>query len=194
MGFTYDEAARLSGMSLDQLRRILTTGLHDPEHESSILSFRDLVSLRTIVRLKNYGVSHKKLRAAYVRLLEYADSPWSQLQVGVGPKKKVSLLHPVTHQWEEVAPGQQLLASFSIKEVEEEMAEAVARARQRKPEDAGKFEKTRGVMGAEECFRGTRIPKTVVLDYLNDGASSDEILAEYPSLTIDDINAAKLAS
>lgn len=38
--------------------------------------------------------------------------------------------------------------------------------------------------------RGTRIPVAVVLDNLAAGLTSDEIIAEYPSLQPDDIRAA----
>lgn len=39
-------------------------------------------------------------------------------------------------------------------------------------------------------FSGTRIPVTVVLDNLADGASADEILAQYPALQAAHIPAA----
>ena len=37
------------------------------------------------------------------------------------------------------------------------------------------------------CIRGTRIWVSLLLDFLADGMSFDEILAEYPQLTKDDI-------
>lgn len=46
------------------------------------------------------------------------------------------------------------------------------------------------VCGGEICATGTRIPVTVILDSLAEGASKDEILASYPSLRIDHISAA----
>jgi uncharacterized protein (DUF433 family) len=46
------------------------------------------------------------------------------------------------------------------------------------------------VCGGEICATGTRIPVTVVLDSLAEGATKDEILASYPSLSVDHINAA----
>jgi uncharacterized protein (DUF433 family) len=39
------------------------------------------------------------------------------------------------------------------------------------------------VCGGKPCFRGTRIPVSVVLDYLGAGETIDAILAEYPTLT-----------
>lgn len=46
------------------------------------------------------------------------------------------------------------------------------------------------VCGGEICATGTRIPVTVILDSLAEGATKDEILASYPSLRVDHINAA----
>ena len=45
------------------------------------------------------------------------------------------------------------------------------------------------VCGGEICATGTRIPVTVILDGLAEGATRDEVLASYPSLRVDHINA-----
>ncbi len=42
----------------------------------------------------------------------------------------------------------------------------------------------------QACIRGTRVPVSVVLDCLADGMSGEEIVAEYPSLTVSGIRAA----
>jgi uncharacterized protein (DUF433 family) len=46
------------------------------------------------------------------------------------------------------------------------------------------------VCGGEICATRTRIPVTVILDSLAEGATKDEVMASYPSLTMDHINAA----
>lgn len=46
------------------------------------------------------------------------------------------------------------------------------------------------VMHGVACITGTRIPVSVVLDNLAGGASVEEILSEYPSLTREAIGAA----
>ena len=46
------------------------------------------------------------------------------------------------------------------------------------------------IMGGEPCIRGTRIPVTLVLDWLASGESMEDILEEYPTLTEDDVRAA----
>ena len=46
------------------------------------------------------------------------------------------------------------------------------------------------VCGGELCATGTRIPVTVILDTLAEGATKGEVLSSYPSLRLDHINAA----
>ena len=46
------------------------------------------------------------------------------------------------------------------------------------------------VCGGKPCIRGTRIYIAIVLDSLAEGLTPDEIVNEYPQLTLDDIHAA----
>jgi uncharacterized protein (DUF433 family) len=39
------------------------------------------------------------------------------------------------------------------------------------------------IMHGRLCFRGTRVPLTVLLDNLGDGMGLDEFVEEYPSVT-----------
>jgi uncharacterized protein (DUF433 family) len=43
------------------------------------------------------------------------------------------------------------------------------------------------VMGGQACIRGLRVPVTVVLGLLADGATEAQILSDYPYLEPDDI-------
>lgn len=46
------------------------------------------------------------------------------------------------------------------------------------------------ICGGKPCIKGTRIPVTVILDNLADGLSPEEIVKEYPPLTLEDVRAA----
>ena len=46
------------------------------------------------------------------------------------------------------------------------------------------------ICGGKPCIKGTRIWVTLVLDFLADGMTEAEILAEYPQLTHEDVLAA----
>ncbi|HAS13377.1 MAG TPA: hypothetical protein DCS55_23145 [Acidimicrobiaceae bacterium] len=47
-----------------------------------------------------------------------------------------------------------------------------------------------GVRGGKPCFVGTRIAVYDVLDYLASGMSAEEIVADFPELTIGHVRAA----
>jgi len=44
-----------------------------------------------------------------------------------------------------------------------------------------------GIMGGKACIAGTRITVGMILMLISEGTTIDEILAEYPNLTADDI-------
>ncbi len=46
------------------------------------------------------------------------------------------------------------------------------------------------VMGGVPCIRGTRIPVATVIGLFAQGQSIDEILADYPQLSVEDVRAA----
>jgi uncharacterized protein (DUF433 family) len=47
-----------------------------------------------------------------------------------------------------------------------------------------------GICGGHACIHGTRVPVYIILDFLAAGNTVDEILAEYPQLTREDVLAA----
>lgn len=46
------------------------------------------------------------------------------------------------------------------------------------------------VMGGVPCIRGTRIPVTTVVGMVAEGMSTDEILSEFPQLSMEDVREA----
>ena len=46
------------------------------------------------------------------------------------------------------------------------------------------------IMHGKPCIKGTRIPVWLVVSMLGDGMTEDEILQQYPSLSLQDIKAA----
>jgi uncharacterized protein (DUF433 family) len=45
------------------------------------------------------------------------------------------------------------------------------------------------ICGGKPCIRGHRIWVSLILDFLASGMSTDEILSDYPQLTLEDIRA-----
>lgn len=52
-----------------------------------------------------------------------------------------------------------------------------------------RIEVSAGVRSGKPCIKGTRITVYDVLEYLAGGMREDEILADFPDLTLDDIRA-----
>ena len=46
------------------------------------------------------------------------------------------------------------------------------------------------VCHGKPCIRGTRIMVSVIMDNLAEGLSSEDVIEEYPPLTLDDVRAA----
>jgi uncharacterized protein (DUF433 family) len=46
------------------------------------------------------------------------------------------------------------------------------------------------IMGGVPCIRGTRIPVATVVGMVAEGMTTDEILADFPQLTLEDIHEA----
>ncbi|MCC6919039.1 MAG: DUF433 domain-containing protein [Alphaproteobacteria bacterium] len=46
------------------------------------------------------------------------------------------------------------------------------------------------VMGGQPVIAGTRIPVATILDDMATGSSEDDVLSDYPHLTLEDIKAA----
>ncbi len=45
------------------------------------------------------------------------------------------------------------------------------------------------ILGGKPVIKGTRIPISIILHMLRDGASFEKIIEEYPDLTVEDIQA-----
>ena len=50
-----------------------------------------------------------------------------------------------------------------------------------------RIESDPGILRGKPCIKGTRIPVALILGYLAARKSTDEILAEFPDLSADDI-------
>ena len=98
-----------------------------------------------------------------------------QVQIVTGPGRA-----------EDVVTGQALM-SFSIPDEVAEMKKLVASFERRKKSDLGGFSRRRGVAMNSEVIRGTRIPISAIKAYIDSGADDETILAEYPTLTVEDI-------
>ena len=58
------------------------------------------------------------------------------------------------------------------------------------PATTDRITKTPGVCGGDACIRGHRIPVWVLVGYRRLGKSEEELIHDYPSLTLADLHAA----
>jgi uncharacterized protein (DUF433 family) len=155
-----------------------------------IYSFRDLVTLRTLAALRTkHDVGLDELRRASKYLSDYSDAPWTQLKIRL-LGKKVVFLDPRTGEWSRADGSGQLVMTIDLGRVSQESEAAARKLMQREPADYGRVTRNRYVMSNAWVFAGTRIPLEAVTDLHGAGMSVEAILAEYPTLRPQDIDAA----
>lgn len=53
-----------------------------------------------------------------------------------------------------------------------------------------RFTRNPGIFAGKPIIKGTRVPVDSIVDFFTNGASAEEIVDDYPDLTIDDVLAA----
>ena len=150
--FTEDEAQRLTGISLTQIRYWRRTSFFVPTlrvelsegEETRLYSFRDLICLQVLDRLRNESrVSLQHLREVKATLVGLGDDMWAKTTLYV-LNKRVVFTNPETGRKEEVTTGQGVL-SIPLEIVRSDMERNVRQLRTRNPDNYGKVQSVRGV-------------------------------------------------
>lgn len=196
--FTVDRAAKLTGLSEAQLRRWDADGLMSPSlgwenrrrPNSRIYNFSDLVALRTLASLKSAGVSTQQLRKIRKFLEPLTDDPWN----------RTFYLNRATGEpffsWNEATvaanpPGQTAMVQVvELGEIASDVKMRIERLQSRSGVE-GQIDQNRYVQGGAPVFSGTRILVKTIQDFIAEGASDEEILIEYPRLTLADLDSAR---
>lgn len=198
MAFTTQQVADLASITRSRLRYWEQTDVFEPtyiEHRESgpyrrIYSFRDLVSLRTIARLrKEFRVPLDELRRVSAYIGESSESPWSDLAIRIYANH-LAFGDPRTGEWMSSQAVGQLLLEIELDEIRNESEREARRLLLRDPETYAQVTRNRNVMSNEWVLAGTRIPVQAVVSLHNAGYSPEAIIAEYPSLVPADIDAA----
>jgi uncharacterized protein (DUF433 family) len=196
--FGEEHAARLSGLSIGQLRSWDRSRFFCPSYGfedrrlpySRVYSFRDIVSLRVLGMLRNeYGVPMQHLRKVSEKLAHLGDTKWISTTLEV-LCKRVVFVDPQTEQKREVVSGQSVL-NIPLRVVISSTRAAIAEMNKRDSAEAGKIIHAKFIMGNEDIFKGSRVTVMAVKRYLDGGFSPDAIIAEFPDLTLDDVEAAR---
>ncbi|WP_312472570.1 DUF433 domain-containing protein [Brucella sp.] len=198
MAFTEEQAEKLTGVSAAQLRSWDRTGFFVPALAnknrslplSRLYSFRDLVCLKVLNALRNdENVSLQHLRSVKERLAHLGEDMWAKTTLYV-LNKKVIFENPETKNKEEVVTGQGVL-KIPLQIVTGDMKRAVDQLKKRDTSTlSGKIERIKGIAGNRPVIAGTRIPVSTIKAFADEGFSAEQIIEEYPTLTLEDIQAA----
>lgn len=196
--FSEEAAARLSGLSLSQLRMWDKTGFIRPSFAdenrrqpfSRVYSFRDIVSLRVLGQLRNtHGVPLQHLRKVSDKLHDMGEAKWTATTLYV-LGKRVVFTDPRTQERQEVVSGQ-LVFDIPLRVAISDTKQAIAKMNAREGVTTGRIERDRFVMQNDPVFAGTRITVAAVQSYLDAGYSTAQIVEEFPDLTEEDVQAAR---
>ncbi len=194
--FSADDVIHLSGLTKSQLQYWDKLRFFPPQYaannrrspHSRVYSFRDVVGLRTLSLLRNkHNISFQKVRKFAEDLANYDTSLWSKSQVYVFGNE----LYVGEPEGDFAANKEgQLVPIVFLRNVIGEVTQGMKALKQRHSNQVGKVTRSRFVARNAATIDGTRIPVATIKRYWAAGFSTSEILAEYPSLTEEDITAA----
>lgn len=196
--FSLEQTARLTGISSGQLLNWDRTGFFTPslashnrrEVFSRVYSFNDLSSLKVIATLRNETkVSLQHLREVGRKLSRLGENSWTRITLFV-LNKKVVFHNPDTDTKEEIVSGQAIL-DIPLQVVRSNMQRAVDADRVRSEKQLGQTEQRKFLSHSQIVIAGTRIPVKSVVAFIDAGYSNAMIIEEYPSLTVEDIEAVR---
>lgn len=195
--FTEEQASRLTGVSVNQLRYWDRTGMFSPQFAdenrraaySRVYSFLDITALRVLnVLTKQYSVSVQHLRDVAKKLCTMDNGAWSRTTLYV-LKRRVNFDDPEDGRQREVVSGQYSIG-IPLEKVISDTRRDIKTLSERDAGDVGKIQRDRYVSHNTPVISGTRIPVRAIKNFHEDGYTIEQIIAEYPSLSAADVSAA----
>ena len=194
--FTEEQTERLTGVTVHRLRHWDRTGFFVPLSSSDrgvpysrIYSFRDLLSLQVLRALRDdAGCSLQHLREVRDKLAHLGDDLWSRTRLYV-LNRKVVFYDDEKGELREPVSGQMVL-QIPLRLVLTSMESSVRELSKRQPNDLGRVDRKRSVSHNAAVVAGTRITVGAIKRLAEDGFTTEQIIAEFPSLTAADIEAA----
>jgi len=195
--FSSDKVQRLTGLSKRRLqywdeRTFVSPSLsaRAGRGRRRLYDFRDLVSLRVAIELRDAGVSLQEIRRTveHLRSLDY-EHPLAEIRF---EQVKGRLYFQEAGTIRAGQQPEQVIATFAIpfRAIVHRLERDIARL-DRRP--LGQIERRRGVLGSKPVIAGTRIPVASIQRIARAGASVSKIRQLYPDLTGKDIRAALAA-
>jgi uncharacterized protein (DUF433 family) len=198
LAFSAWHACRLTGLTMRQLGYWDRTGFFSPSYAEGprrsaftrVYSFRDVVGLRALAEMRNkHQIPLQQLRQVGAYLSQRYNEPWSTLTFYIVGRRV--FYQEDQHQAIRSADRRgQTVLPFTMRRVANQVTRAAARLQSRRPREIGRITRNRYIAENQAVLAGTRVPTRAVWDFHEAGYSDEQILAEYPSLTKDDIHAA----
>lgn len=193
--FSSEQAARLAGLSKRRVEYWDSEGVFHPSLRHAdgvpfnrIYSFQDLVALRTLAMLRE-RVSLQRLRKVGDWLKSNYDQPWSALRFYLDGDRIV-FVDPSTGHYVSTEPRGQAEFRYELEDVAHDVTVRFHEMQKRRTEDVGQITRNRNIMRNAPVIAGTRIPSEIIWQFHEAEYTPEEILREYPQLSIDDVNAA----
>ena len=195
--YSEEQIGRMVGLTKSRLRYWARTDFFKPSFVeedgrlpySRFYSFKDVVALRTLemLRVRN-SVPLQHLRKVAERLAHMKDELWSRTTLFV-LDKKVLVVNSEFDQPQEIVSGQFVLGIPLAKVIDDTRNDIIA-FRSRPANTVGHLSRNRSIARNALVVSGTRIPVGSVVRLHEDGYTVNQIIAEYPDLTPEDIKAA----
>lgn len=194
--FSDEQAARITGVSLHQLREWDRAGFFTPAFGAErahvpygrLYSFRDLVSLQVLNDLRNNKrIPLGHLKEVSNKLAHLGADRWIATTLYV-LAKRVVFENPTTQEREDVVSRQRVF-NIPLRVVIRSTRKKIADLNDRSSV-IGTFDQKRYVAQNTRVFAGTRIPVETVLQFVEAGYSPSQITHEFPGLVAADIEAA----
>lgn len=199
MFFTQPQVERLTGLSRSTVRRWQDIEVFSPEYPERvpfsgpfqrIYTFRDVVGLRTLALLRsNHRIGLEEIRKVGAFLKGHSTTPWSSMRFWV-VNGHVAFKDPGTRTAMAGGDGQLVINEVFLEPIAHQVEQESRAFRERAPHTIGQISRSRNIMSNQWVVAGTRIPTHIIKEYHDNGYSTAEIIAEYPDLSPEDIQAA----
>ncbi|HLZ68891.1 MAG TPA: DUF433 domain-containing protein [Dehalococcoidia bacterium] len=197
--YTLDQVCRLTGLTRRQLAYWDRTGFFSPacasENRSApysrVYTFKDVVGLRTIARLRKapHSIHLRELRQVASWLDQHPAESWPSLVFFIAGKH-VYFDDPESGVRLAARPKGQSVLPISMAPIMAEMRAEIESLKQRTPDMIGRVERRRYVAHNAPVLAGTRIPTSAVWNLAKAGYDAAAIVREYPRLHAEDVEGA----
>ena len=197
--FSEEQAARLTGVSISQLRYWDRTNFYQPMFAadnrrapfSRVYSFLDVAALRVLNVLRNqYDVPLQHLREVSEKLGQLGDErKWTGVRL-YALRKRVIWIDPDSELPQEIVSQQYVVPTMLLATVIEDAKRDIEKLNVRVQASLGKIERSRFISHNAPVVAGTRITVAAIQRFYKAGYTTSQILSEYPDLAEADIEAA----